>query len=153
MPGLMLVREAIASTLTERIEPLTGYAKVPASPIVPAAIVARPRATYGLGMGPEVDDVWTLELWLLLAQIDASIDEDLLTALVAGAGRYSIRQAIHHSTSVRGDAFGLRDCKARNLRLQTADARFEAAGLNHLGAVMSLDVICAAVADPPEQEA
>jgi hypothetical protein len=152
MPSLTLTRQAIADTLAV-IDGLHTYATVPDSPAVPSVIVARPRCAYGIGLGRDVDDTWTLELWVLVARIDNPVNEGQLDELITGAGPRSIRERLERSRSIRGDYFGLPDTKLRNLRLTTADARFEAAGLAHLGAVYTLDVICTAVADPLPQEA
>ena len=161
MPSLHRVREALAATLAG-IPGLAGYASVPDSPEVPSVIVARPRCLYGgptgatptaVAVGRDVDDLWTLELWVLVARIDARVNEAQLDELITGAGPRSIRERLWRSHSIRGDALGLPDVKVRNLRLSTADARFEAAGLSHLGAVFTLDIYLTAEADPPTQEA
>lgn len=146
MPGLQTVLDAGADHYSGRLD-LTGYGHVPASPTLPALILVPTLAGYGRGYGPGVDDVWTVELWLLLARVEEQVDQARLLGYVDGTGHRSIRAATLQGQSSRGDAFGLRHCKARLLGVDSMGARFTGGGLSHLGAVLRLELTLPATDD------
>jgi hypothetical protein len=155
MPALETILDAMAGWYAEACG-LTGYGYVEPAPVVPCVMTVPVTVRYdpagrGAGWGPGTDDVWQVELWLLLARVEDKVDQRLLYELVDGAGPRSIRRATIHARSIRGDMYGLRNVKARLLGTDSLGARFTAAGLSHVGAVLRLEVITAANDDEPPQ--
>lgn len=155
MPSLNRLLDAIAGHYAEHCR-LTGYGYVEPSPVVPCVMAVPIRVVYdpagrGAGWGPGVDDVWQIELWLLLARVEDQVDQALLYELVDGTGPRSIRRATLYARSIRGDVFGLANVKARLIGTESLGARFTAAGLSHLGAVLRLEVTTAASDDEPPE--
>jgi hypothetical protein len=153
MPRLTTVLDAAAAWYSTRLD-LTGYPRVTSSIVLPALLLVPTSCRYapasgGRGMGPGVDDVWQIELWLIMARIEDAVDLPRLYGYVDGAGPRSIRRATAEGQSSRGDAFGLRNCKAKLLGTDSLGARFDAQGLSHNGAVLRLEVTVAADDDEP----
>jgi hypothetical protein len=148
MPALSTVLDAAAAHYTRFLD-LTGYPYPVSSPVLPALLCVPTSVRYGRGYGRGVDDVWTVELWLLMAQIEEPVDLPRLYGYVDGTGDRSIRRATLRGQTVRGDAFGLTNVKAVLVGVDSLGARFTAAGLSHLGAVLRMEVTLAAYDDEP----
>jgi hypothetical protein len=153
MPRLGTALEAAAEHYNAWL-PLTCYPRVDSAPNVPALLLVPSSCRYapatgGRGWGPSVDDVWTWELWLVMARVEDAVDLPKLHAFVDGTGPTSIRKATLRGQSLRGDAFGLSNCKAKLLGTDSLGARFDAYGLSHLGAVLRMEVILPATDDEP----
>lgn len=155
MPRLGTILNAMAGHYAIYCQ-VSGYAYVEPAPVVPCLMTVPVSVRYdpagrGAGWGPGTDDVWQVELWLLLARVEDKLDQALLYELVDGAGPRSIRRATLYARSIRGDVYGLRNVKARLLGTDSLGARFTAAGLSHTGAVLRLEVITAATDDEPPE--
>lgn len=150
MPALQTVLDAMAAHYALHCG-LVGYGYVEPAPTVPCLMTVPVTVRYGRGYGPAVDDVWTIELWAILARVEDRLDQAVLHALVDGAGPRSIRRATVLAEDVRHDAYGLPRVKARLLGVDSMGARFTAAGLNHLGAVLRAEVTTAATDDEPPE--
>jgi hypothetical protein len=153
MPSLVHTLEAAAAHYTRHLD-LTCWPRVNSSPPLPALLLVPTSCRYapatgGRGYGPSVDDIWQVELWLLMARIEEAVDLPRLHAYVDGTGDRSIRRATLRGQSVRGDAFGLANCKAKLLGTDSVGARFDAYGLSHLGAVLRMELTLPATDDEP----
>jgi len=147
MASLGEVRDATQATLVAAIAGLHGYDTVPSSPLLPAVVVVPRSAVYGASMGRGVDDVFELDLAVLCSLASDELGQDTLDALLSGYGPRSIRQAVFLSGSTtRHSSLGLPFCRARVTRMDSYGTSFEAASVEHVGAVLRLEVVTSAAA-------
>ena len=147
MASLGEVRDAVKQTLEAAIGGLHAYDTVPSSPLLPAVVVVPRAAAYGASMGRGVDDTFELELAVLCSTADDALGQDTLDALLSGYGSRSIRQAVFLSGSTtRHSSLGLPLCRAKVTRMDSYGTSFEAASVEHVGAVLRLEVVTAAAA-------
>jgi hypothetical protein len=151
MATLEQVREAIRSTF-EALWPDVGvYADVPSVVETPAIVIMPVRIDYGSAMGPGVDDEHLLDLFILCSGTVTELSQDSLDSYVSGAGTRSIREAVFKSYAPAGGlpvTFGLTRVSARVLSMESYGVRFQAAGIDHLGAVLRMAVTTAAYIQP-----
>lgn len=141
MASIEQIRDATKTTLEARIVGLTGYDTVKLVASLPAFVVIPRVGSFEAGMGEGVDDTYLFDLDVLCSTAVPELGQDSLDAFISGAGPRSIRQAIYESRDQRGDALGLRGCKARVPGWGGYRRGFEAAGLEHVGAVVRLEVV------------
>lgn len=144
MASIEQVRDAVKVTLEARIPGLTVYDTVKLVASLPAVVVIPRTGSFEAGIGPGVDDTYLFDLDVLCSVAVAELGQDSLDALVSGAGPRSIRQAIHSSRDERGDALRLPHCKARVTGWSQYATGFETAGIEHVGAVVRLEVVTSA---------
>lgn len=145
MASIEQIRDAIKLTLEARIAGLFVYDTVPSVTLLPA-VVALPRAgDFEASMGPGVDDTYGFDLHVLCSAAVDELGQDDLDALVSGAGPRSIRQVVYESRDHRSDILGLRNCKGRVTGWSRYAKGFESAGIEHIGAVVRLEVITSAL--------
>jgi hypothetical protein len=137
MSSLSVIRDAIKSTVGTAIDALSVYDTVPESPNLPALVVmpAEDAADFQTAMGRGLD-TWNFDLFVLCSYAEAELGQDALDSYVTGAGATSIREAIFNAK-----ALGLTDCSAHVASVRNYGARFAAAGIDHVGAVLRLVVL------------
>jgi hypothetical protein len=137
MSSLAQIRDAIKATVGASIPSLFVYDTVPGSPNLPALVVmpAEDAADFQVAMGCGLD-TWNFDLFVLCSYAEATIGQDALDSYVTGAGATSIREAIFNAK-----ALGLADCSAHVASVRNFGARFAAAGVDHVGAVLRLVVL------------
>lgn len=145
MATIEQIRDAIKTTLQARIPGLTVYATVVSVVTTPALVVIPRVGSFEAGMGQGVDDTYLFDLDVLCSAVVDEAGQDALDAYVSGAGSRSIRQAVYQSRDQRGDALGLRNCKARVTGWSRYARGFEGAGIEHVGAVVRLEAITSAM--------
>lgn len=151
MATLEQVREGIQTTFEALWADVGIYADVPSVVETPAIVVMPVRADYGSAMGPGVDDVWLLDLFVLCSGTVTELSQDSLDSYVSGSGPRSIREAVFKSYAPSGGlpvTFGLARTLARVLSMESYGVRFQAAGIDHLGAVLRMEVTTAAYTAP-----
>jgi hypothetical protein len=137
MSSLSAIRDAIKATVGAAIDALTVYDTVPGSPNLPAVVVipAADAADFQVAMGRGVDQ-WNFDLIVLCSYAEAELGQDALDSYVTGAGDSSIREAVFSAKTL-----GLTDCNAYVESVRDYGARFPAAGIDHVGAVLRLVVL------------
>lgn len=139
-PTLGELREAIAATLRVELTDLTVYQQVVDSPNLPCVIVLPVAAGFATGVAE--DDDWDFDLYVLVSKGDTSVGQDALDAYISSDGEQSIRRVIW-----RFDALGIDDpgasVRAQITTMSNYGGQIEAAGINHIGATLRLNVkIC-----------
>lgn len=147
MAGLEAVREAMAGYFAGLWPDVGVYPDVPSVVETPAIVPMPVRCDYGAGLGPGVDDEWLLDLFILCSSTVSELGQDYLDAYVSGVGPRSVRQAVFNSYAPAGGipyTFGLARVTARVLSMESYGIRFQAAGIDHLGAVLRVSITTAA---------
>ena len=152
MATLDQILGGISITLTDRISPqlpegLHAYPEMPSSPLLPAITPILRSIDYGASMGRSVDDVYELDLQVLCSTASEEVGQALLRSLVTGYGPLSIRETVEASKTRQSNYLGLPATKARVMRLVAFGLKFRAAEIDHVGAILRLQVITAAAPD------
>lgn len=134
MASLEAIRDAIKTTIGANIASLHVYDTVPDATNLPAVVVAPVEADFVQAMGRGAD-TWELHLYVLAPYAMAELGQDALDGYVTGAGSNSIRQIIFNNR-----ALGLSGVDAHVARMSGYGGRFEAAGIDHIGAILHLTV-------------
>jgi hypothetical protein len=142
--GIEQVRDAIKVTLETAISGLTVYDTAGSVTNLPAVVVIPRTGQFEPGEGVGVDDTYLFDLDVLCSATVPRIGQDSLDALITGVGGRSIRQAVNRSRNTRGDALGLVNCKAWVRGWGRYGTGFDGAGINHVGAVVRLEVVTSA---------
>lgn len=129
------VRDAIVATVTGAIPALNGYDTVPDAPNLPALIVQPATCLFADEFVQRGMDVWEFDLLVLVSARDMELAQDELDAFVTGAGDSSIRLVVRNNRSL-----GLDGTTSFVDRLDSYGARFDAAQVDHVGAVLRLVV-------------
>jgi len=140
MSSLQAIRDAIKSTIDGNIPDVEVYDTVPDVAHAPAVVVWPDTASFQQAMGRGLDR-WEFDLYVLAQRAIADEGQDDLDSYVTGAGGNSIRQVIFQNK-----ALGLSDVDAHVSGMSQYGARFEAAGIEHIGAVLRLVVLTSGTA-------
>jgi hypothetical protein len=132
MPSVSQLRAAIEATVSANIDGLHVYATVPEAANLPALIVRPSAADFQVAMGRGADK-WEFDLYVLCPSTIAQIAQDDLDELVTGAGARSLRQVIFQNRTL-----GLANTEAYVTNMTDYGGQFEAAGVEHIGAVLKL---------------
>lgn len=142
MASLSEIRAAFKATIKANIPELNVYALVSDVQQVPAVAImpAIPRRTglscdfngaFGRGM-----DEWTLDLYVMVSRVDASLAQQKLDQYITGKGPKSIREVLFLNPGL-GLSDGT-DAQADGIR--EYDAMMAAAGIQYVGAVLRTTV-------------
>jgi hypothetical protein len=134
LSSLSTIRAAVKSTLETAIQSLRVYDTVPEAVELPAVVVQPTNADFDVAMGRGTD-TWTLELLVLVSWGDSDLAQNALDDYISGAGDSSIREAIFNNRGL-----GLTDCDAHVRDLTSYGVRFQAAQIDHVGAVLTMTV-------------
>ncbi|WP_055563607.1 hypothetical protein [Streptomyces atriruber] len=142
MASLTDIRSALKATVKSEIPELNVYSEVSDVQQVPAVVVM-PAGTSLSGMACDFNgamgrgmDVWTLDLYVLVARTDGSLAQRSLDQYVTGSGPKSLRQIIYQNP-----ALGLDDgTDAHAEGIREYGGSFMTAGIQHVGAVVRLTV-------------
>lgn len=139
MASLGQIRLAIKTTLdaalTTAVQVYPTAESVNVIPAAGAAVVVLPAtADFVVAMGRGTD-TWDLNLLVLVNPSDDGIAQDTLDGFVTGAGTNSVRQAIFNARTL-----GLTGTDAHVTGMTGYGLKYESAGVNHLGAILSLTV-------------
>jgi hypothetical protein len=150
MASLEQIREAAAAYFEGLWDDVGVYSDVPGVVETPALVPMPVRADFGPAMGPGVDDNWIIDLFILCSATVSELGQDYLDAYVSGAGDRSIRQAVFkaYAGGSPPTTFGLVRVKAQVVSMESYGIRFQAAGIDHLGAVLRMIVTSAAYLEP-----
>jgi hypothetical protein len=143
MATLRAIREALKATLETRISGLTTYDTVPSSPNLPAAIPIPRAATFERGEGPGVDIAWQFDLDVLCSAAITQLGEIALDDLVDATGPRSVAAALRAGGT--NNPLGLAMTKAWVTGMRGYGVGFTAATIDHVGAVLELQIVTAAV--------
>lgn len=135
-PTLGELRDAVKATLCTALPEMTGYDTVPDATNLPCFIVRPISAVYAHSVGTP-EDTWPLDLYVLVSLGDSGLGQDLLDDYLSSGGPKSIRDAIRRTPDL-----GIID-RAANVRAYVTDmsnygGQFEAASIQHIGAVLRL---------------
>lgn len=135
MASLTEIRTAIAETLSTLPGLVGVYRTVPEVTEVPAIVVDVDTVDFVRAMSRGTD-TWNLSIYVLCSYADAQLGQDALDAYVTGAGVYSIREKVFLNRGL-----GLTDGTDAHIDSITEyGARYEAAGIDHVGATLSMIV-------------
>jgi hypothetical protein len=134
MASLAQIRTALKTTIETAIPTLKVYPTVESVNVVPAAVVLPGEADFLVAM-KRGTDTYTFQLLVMVAAGDAEVAQNSLDTFVTGAGDTSIRQAVFNARTL-----GLSDTDAHVSGWSGYAARFESAGIDHIGAVLALTV-------------
>lgn len=134
MAGLGAIRDAIKTTIGASIAGLRIYDTVPDVAYTPALVIEPAEADFAQAMGRGLDE-WNLNLYLLCSKTVARVGQDQLDAYITGAGASSIRAVIFAAPTL-----GLADTQAFVSGMSGYGGSFESAGIDHVGAVLTLTV-------------
>lgn len=134
MASLASIRTAIKTTLEAAIDGLHVYATAESANVVPCVVVIPQAANFDVSMGRGTD-TWSLELLVMVSPSDPEIAQNELDSYITGAGSTSIRQAIFNARTL-----GLSGTDAHIAAVSGYGGRFESAGIDHIGAVLTLVV-------------
>lgn len=140
MASLSEIRVAMKTTIKASIPELNVYALVSDVQQIPAVAImpAIPRRTqlscdfngaFGRGM-----DEWTLDLYVMVSRVDASLAQQKLDQYITGKGPKSIREVLFLNPTL-GLADGT-DAQADGIREYDAMMPMNAAGIQYVGAVL-----------------
>lgn len=136
MASLEAVRDAIKQTLRTTITALFDvYDTVPDEVELPCVVVVPKAADFTVVMARGADQ-WRFDLVVLVSSTDAAIAQDSLDSFVSGAGDNSIRQCIFQNNTL-----GLSGTHAHISAMTDYGGQFEAAGIDHIGATLTLVVL------------
>lgn len=125
------------TTLEAAVSSIKTYDKVTSVNAIPhggAAVVVIPEtANFLVAMGRGTD-TWQFRLLVLVNPSDDELAQSQLDDYVSGAGSLSIRQALFNST------LGLAGVSAFISGMSNYGAKFESAGIDHIGAALGLTV-------------
>lgn len=135
MPSLSELREALATTITDAIEELTGYEVVPEGANPPAFIVV-PRSTdFQRAFGRGLDAV-SLDVLVLVSRRDDALAQYDLDPFVSSAGTSSIREAIWNNRTL-----GIADIEATVTSMTDYGQVVAFAGTEYLTARLTVEVL------------
>lgn len=136
MPTLVEIRTAIKTTLDTALPKTAVYKRVPDNPVLPCVIVqpAVP-SDYQVVFGRKADR-WEFDLHVLVPSADSDVAQDTLDEYIAGVGELSIPAIIHANPTL-----GRADCSSAVLRLTAYGFRFQAVGVDHVGATLRMLVV------------
>jgi hypothetical protein len=143
MATLRAIREALKATLKAQIPGLTAYDTVPSSPNLPAAVPIPRAASFERGEGPGVDITWLFDLDVLCSAAITELGEISLDDLVDAVGPKSVSAALRAGGS--NNPLGIPRTKAWVTGMRGYGVGFTAASIDHVGAVLELQIITAAV--------
>src|SRR6266542_2315926 len=141
MATLRAIRVALKQTLKAQVPGLTAYDTVPSSPNLPAVVPIPRAATFERGEG--VDIVWQFDLDVLCSAALTQLGEIALDDLVDAVGPRSLSAALRAGGT--NDPLGLPMTKAWVVGMRGYGVGFTAASIDHVGAVLELQVLTAAV--------
>lgn len=140
MATLAAIRTAIQTTLETAITAalVKVYPTVENVTVIPeggAAVVVLPTAAdFAVAMGKGLDR-YDFDLLVMVNPADATIAQTTLDGFVTGGGSSSIRSAVFATPGL-----GLTSTNAWISGVSGYGARFESAGIPHIGAVLALHV-------------
>lgn len=141
MASLESIRDALQGTLDDNLATVSVYDTVPDGDInLPAVVVIPSGANFNVAM-QRGTDTWTFELLVLAPYAVPSLGQDSLDSFVTGAGTNSVRQIIFENRSL-----GLSSTDAHVSEMSDYGAQYEWAGVQHVGARLTLTVITSGVA-------
>lgn len=135
MATLSAIRDGISDTLTANISDLEVYDTVPDVAITPAVVVIPESADFNIAMGRGTDR-YEFDLFVLAGRAVADEEQDSLDEHITGAGARSIRQAIFNNRDL-----GLTGIDAHISGMSRYGGQFDAAEIQHIGAVLRLVVL------------
>lgn len=127
------IRTAIGTTLSGAITDLQVYRTVPDAVLNPGLVVMPNSADFTVAMGRGLD-TWTFSLYVLASFSEPELGQNALDKLVAGSGPRSIRQVVFQNRSL-----GLPDVDAHISGMSGYGGQFEAAQIEHIGAILTLE--------------
>lgn len=135
MATLEAIRDAIKATLTTITALATVYDTIPDAVNLPCVVVVPRAANFTVVMARGTDQ-WTFDLAVMVPSGETGIAQDALDAFVSGAGTNSIRQCIFTAPTL-----GVAGLNAHVAAMSDYGGRFEAAGVDHIGALLTLVVL------------
>lgn len=131
MATLSAIRDAIQTVVGTAIPTLTVYDTVPDVVNLPALVVIPAETVFSAAFGRGLD-THTLSLCVLASNREPGLGQDDLDALVAGSGVGSVRQAIWNNKTL-----SLASTDANITGMSQYGGRFETAGVEHVGAILT----------------
>lgn len=135
MATLAQIRTAWKTTLEAAVSTVQVYPTIRSVTAIPeagAAVVIIPTGTDFLVAMGRGTDTYLFTLLLMVNPGDDEIAQNTLDAHVTGSGSSSIRQATFANKTL-----GLASTDAHISGMSNYGARFESAGIDHIGAVLS----------------
>lgn len=129
------LRDAVKVTISAAIPALTVYDTVPDDVILPAVMVRPTTTTYGHTVG-DPDDTYGFDLYVLVSRAEIGLGQDALDGYLSSAGDDSIRWAIQRSKDL--GIPGPASVRARVTGMSDYGAQFEAASVEHVGAILRM---------------
>lgn len=137
MASLSEIRDGIQTVLLAAIPDVSVYAQVPDVTQLPAVVVmpARDSADFSGAMNRGLD-IWSFDLYVLVALGEATVSQQALDQYVTGSGPRSLRQVFWDH-----DGLGLTDgTTAFAAGVREYGGKFQTARIDHVGAVVRLTV-------------
>lgn len=135
MSSLANIRAALAKTIEDYVQDeIYVYQNVPDDLEYPALVI-RPEEANFAGAMKRGDDVWKIDLYLVMSRADNENAQDILDDFATSGGLNSIRQAIDDN-----DSLGLDDTTAFVRALKGYGGEFETARVRHIGAIFKVEV-------------
>lgn len=138
MAGLSEIRTAIKTTIESAVSTVKVYPVVEAVNVIAqggVSVVVLPQATDFLVAMGRGTDTYTFALLVMANPGDPEIAQNTLDAHITGAGSSSIRAAVFAAKTL-----GLANTDAHISGMSGYGGRFESAGIDHIGAVLTLIV-------------
>lgn len=136
MATLAVIRAALADMLGDALSELSLYPEIPENPNLPAAVVIPDETDFVTTMG-RGNDTHDLFIYVLCPLADWRLGQNQLDDYVAGSGPKSIRELVWNNRSLGiEDDNGLPDADAHVHKMSNYGGHFEAAGIDHMGAIL-----------------
>ncbi|MGW0682869.1 hypothetical protein ACWD2L_05845 [Streptomyces sp. NPDC002754] len=135
MSSLGKIREALAEVVETGVqEEIHVYQNIPDVLQFPAVII-RPDSADFAGAMNRGDDVWKLDLFIIVGRVDTTDASERLDEFAGGSGLSSIRSAIEDNYSL-----GLDDTSCFVRGVKGYGGGFETAKTRHVGAILKVEV-------------
>lgn len=135
MTSLGTIRERLAAVIEDGVqEEIHTYQNIPDLLQFPAVII-RPDTADFSGALSRGDDVWKLDLFVIVGRADTAGASEALDDFVGGSGLSSIRAAIEDNYSL-----GLDDTSCFVRGVKGYGGGFETAKTRHVGAILKVEV-------------
>jgi len=128
------IRTGLKTTIEAAITGLKVYPTIESVNVVPAVVVVPVDADFVVAMGRGVD-TYKFTLLVMVNPSDEAIAQTSLDNYLSGAGTKSIRQAIFNARTL-----GLTGVDAHVTGWSGYGAKYESAGIQHIGAQLALTV-------------
>lgn len=133
MASLGEIRKGIRNLIKSELPELVGYERIPDVAQVPCFVVAPTEADFALALNRGVDK-WSFDLYVLVARTDTVAAQQKLDDYISGSGEKSIRRIVFEA-----DEF-VPGSTAFITGMSGYGGSFEAAKIEHVGAVLKLEV-------------